>query len=121
MKVVIAGSRSIQKQEDVDYAMSFCPFEITEVVSGGATGVDTLGENWAKANNIPVKVFPAQWDLHGKAAGFIRNEQMAKYADALIAIWDGKSRGTEHMIRTMSLDDTKHVFTITMDPNESTC
>lgn len=52
--------------------------------------------------DIPVKRFPADWDRHGRAAGPIRNCQMAQYADALIAIWDGKSRGTKNMIDEMN-------------------
>ncbi len=61
-------------------------------------GADALGERWAKENDIPVKVFPANWDKHGKAAGPIRNKQMAAYGEMLIAFWDGKSSGTGNMI-----------------------
>lgn len=68
-------------------------FRITEVVSGVAHGVDKLGERWAQAHKIPVKQFPAQWNKYGNAAGPIRNREMAEYADALIAVWDGQSRG----------------------------
>ena len=70
----------------------------TEIVSGCAKGVDRAGEEWAKRNGVPIKPFPANWETYGRAAGPIRNQQMAAYADALIAIWDGKSRGTESMI-----------------------
>ena len=73
-------------------------FPITEVVSGGASGVDAAGERWAKTHNIPIKSFPADW-TQGKMAGFIRNRQMAQYAHALIALWDGKSPGTHNMIK----------------------
>lgn len=69
------------------------------MVSGGANGVDLLGEQWACSWGIPVKQFMADWSKHGRAAGPIRNRQMAEYADALIAIWDGQSRGTKSMIR----------------------
>jgi len=61
---------------------------ITEVVSGGATGIDKEGEDYAYAHGIPVKRFPADWDKHGKAAGPIRNRDMAKYADA-VALFAG--------------------------------
>lgn len=74
---------------------------ISEVVSGAARGADSLGELFAKENNIPVKQFPADWNAHGRAAGPIRNRQMAEYADVLIAFWDGKSPGTKNMIETM--------------------
>lgn len=71
---------------------------ITEVVSGGAKGVDTLGETWAIKNGVSIKRFPAEWEKYGISAGHIRNRKMGDYADALIAIWDGNSKGTKGMI-----------------------
>ncbi len=97
MKTIIAGSRSITNIEDVYNAVHNSNFDITEVVSGIARGVDRLGEQWAKENNISIKRFPAQWNKYGRSAGYIRNAQMANYSDALIAVWDGKSKGTQHM------------------------
>ena len=67
-------------------------------MSGTARGVDRFGEQWAIENNVAIKRFPADWDTHGKRAGYLRNIQMDDYADALIAVWDGESRGTKHMI-----------------------
>ena len=67
-------------------------------MSGTARGVDRFGEQWAIENNVAIKPFPADWDTYGKRAGYLRNTQMAEYADALIAVWDGESRGTKHMI-----------------------
>jgi len=99
MKTIIAGSRVINDYLIVREAIKESGFKITEVVSGGARGVDSLGERWAKENNTPVKRFPANWDKHGRGAGPIRNDEMANYAEALIAIWDGKSKGTEDMIK----------------------
>ncbi|MEA1980842.1 MAG: hypothetical protein U9N54_07710, partial [candidate division Zixibacteria bacterium] len=61
-------------------------------------GVDKLGEEYAEQNYIPLLKFPANWNKYGKRAGYVRNEEMANNADALIAIWDGKSKGTNHMI-----------------------
>jgi hypothetical protein len=98
MKVIIAGSRTITNPYVVGSAVAASGFEITEVVSGGARGIDWLGELWAKLSAKPCTVFPADWETHGKRAGVIRNKQMADYADALIAIWDGKSPGTKNMI-----------------------
>lgn len=98
MKVIIAGSRTITKYDAVSNAIQWSGFEITEVVSGGAIGVDTIAERWAADKGIEVKRFDANWDLLGKAAGPVRNAEMAQYADALIAVWDGKSRGTMSMI-----------------------
>lgn len=98
MKVIIAGSRDINDYSLVEEAIEDSQYTISEVVSGKAKGVDYLGEVYAKRKHIPVKDFPADWDTYGKAGGPIRNEQMAKYADALIAIWDGESKGTKNMI-----------------------
>ena len=63
-----------------------------------ARGVDFLGGLWAHNRGIPVAEFPADWDKYGKRAGYLRNEEMARNAEALIAIWNGKSPGTKHMI-----------------------
>lgn len=101
-KVIIAGSRGIEDWPKVHAILEKCQFSIDEVVSGGAAGVDHIGEDWAREKCIPYKVFTANWALHHKAAGPIRNLEMAKYADCLIAIWDGKSPGTKNMIETMS-------------------
>ena len=98
MKVIIAGSRQINDPALVEAAVAKSGFEIGEVVSGGARGVDALAERWGKAQGVPVRVFKADWEKHGRAAGPIRNRAMADYADALIAIWDGQSRGTANMI-----------------------
>jgi hypothetical protein len=73
-------------------------FEITEVVCGEAGGVDKMGRWWATHKNIPISSFPADWKKDGRQAGFMRNVRMADYAEALIAVWDGKSRGTAHMV-----------------------
>jgi len=98
MKTIIAGSRNITDPIILDVALEKVSWPITEIVSGGARGVDELGEGWASATRRPYKVFLAEWDKFGKSAGYRRNVEMAKYADALIAIWDGKSKGTKHMI-----------------------
>lgn len=98
MKVIIAGSRGVVSLSEVAIAVEKSGFAITEEVSGTARGVDKLGEQYANAHGIPVKQFPADWNRYGKSAGYRRNEVMARYADALIAIWDGQSPGTRHMI-----------------------
>lgn len=100
MKTIIAGGRD-QKltEEDIAYLNML---DITEVVSGCAKGIDTEGEIWANESNIPVKRFPAEWKLYGKVAGFMRNAQMAEYADVLVAFPGGN--GTNHMVNTA----TKH-------------
>lgn len=100
MKTIIAGSRWITDYRAIEQAVKLSGFKISEVVSGAAPGVDRAGETFAFVNELPVKRFPADWEKEGNKAGPLRNIQMAIYADALIAIWDGVSRGTAHMVRT---------------------
>lgn len=113
LRVIIAGSRDF---DDFPKLMNSCIdilFKITEqhsdldkirIVSGEARGADRLGEQYAKISGYEVSRFPADWDGLGKRAGYVRNAEMAKYAIAdgnygvLIAFWDGKSKGTKHMI-----------------------
>src|SRR5271154_6817028 len=104
MKLIIAGSRNmwIRTDELLDLLNYFRLFEITEVVSGGATGIDSDGEEFARTHNISLKRFPADWNKYGNSAGPRRNKQMADYADALLLIWDGKSRGSANMKARMS-------------------
>ena len=99
MKTIIAGSREAGAELiDVVMAVLKCGWRVTEVVSGTAPGVDKLGEEYAKLLNLPIHRFPADWAKYGKRAGRVRNAQMADNAEALIAVWDGKSSGTENMI-----------------------
>lgn len=100
MKTIVAGSRSITSYPAVALAILRSNFKITEVVSGRARGVDRLGEQWARCNSVPCKSFPADWGTLGVQAGQVRNIAMAEYADALVAIWDGHSKGTMHMLET---------------------
>ena len=102
MRTIVAGGRHFK-----DYGLVQCELEHFEeynssseliVVSGGAKGADSLGEQWAKEEEREVVVFPAEWDKYGKSAGYRRNVQMAEYAESLVAFWDGKSKGTKHMI-----------------------
>lgn len=100
MKTIIAGSRGISDPAILEEAIKASGITITSVVSGMARGVDLIGLNWAKLQGLPVHEHYAQWGAHGKVAGFIRNKEMAATSEALIAIWDGKSKGTRHMIHT---------------------
>lgn len=111
MKVIIAGSRGITDYDTVFDAVKASGFILTEVVSGMAKGVDTLGELYAASKRLPVKQFPANWELYGKRAGYKRNAQMGDYADAAIAIRLNNSRGTSHMIEYM-LKLNKPVFVV---------
>lgn len=119
LKVIITGSRTITDYSDVHNAMEFSKFIPTEIVSGGAYGVDSLGEKWAVAQNTKVTKFNADWDQYGKDAGPIRNKQIADYADALVAIWDGESRGTLNMINEAHKNGLK-IFIYMPSPNKYT-
>jgi hypothetical protein len=100
MRTIIAGSRTITNYDDFLRAIAAAPWKPTAVISGAARGADALGERWARENNIPLLRMPADWNKHGNRAGFVRNIEMAARAEALIAVWDGRSRGTAHMIET---------------------
>lgn len=101
-RVIIAGGRLFDDytylKDSMDYLLQNVKDEIT-VVCGKARGADTLGERYAEERGYAIHYFSADWDRYGKSAGYIRNEEMAKNADALVAFWDGKSRGTKNMIK----------------------
>jgi hypothetical protein len=105
MRVIIAGSRGITDFATVRDAVQRSGFPITRVVSGMAAGVDTLAIRYATENALPLDPFPAQWSKWGRSAGYRRNVEMAQNADALIAIWDGNSPGTRHMIAVAKARD----------------
>ena len=127
IRVIIAGSRNITNIALVElacyqavqkWAKDGIKDYITEVVCGEAKGVDTLGKELAQKGKIPVKSFPADWNKYGKRAGYIRNSEMANYADALIAIWDGKSPGTKMMIDLAKKSGLK-VFVFQIGDNQN--
>jgi len=109
-RVIIAGGRNFN-----DYALlkkkcdHYLSIQINkninvEIVSGAAKGADKLGERYAKERGFKLTQFPADWDKLGKKAGYIRNDQMRQYSDALICFWDGESKGSQHMISTAKKD-----------------
>ena len=96
VRLAVVGSRTFR-----DYAFLrnvLGQFRIAEIISGGARGADSLAERYAHERGLPIRVFPADWDTHGKAAGFLRNRTIVAAADEVAAFWDGRSRGTEHTI-----------------------
>ena len=106
MHIIIAGCRdfndyAVVEKEVMNYIGKFIDKVEIEIISGGASGVDALGERFAKEHNLGLKVVPADWKTYGRSAGPRRNEQMARMAGTLIAFWDGKSNGTKHMIEIM--------------------
>lgn len=116
MRVIIAGSRTLIDPLLIPQAIKEAGFTITEIVTGMARGVDTLAFFFAVKHDIPRKPFPAKWKEFGRDAGFLRNQEMADYGDALIAIWDGKSRGTVDMVNRMKeLDKPVHLWRVNDD------
>lgn len=103
MKLIVAGGRyfnnyALLKQKIEDLTIGYT---IECIICGEARGADSLGRRYAEENNIPILSFPAEWDKHGKSAGYRRNAEMADHSTHLIAFWDGKSKGTKHMIDIM--------------------
>ena len=116
MKLLVAGSRDYYDYDEFSDIMNFIheKYNITEIVSGGARGADTLAECWAKQNNIPIKIFKASWDTYGKSAGFIRNANMHDYLSQFedrmcICFWDGQSHGTAQNFNLCKNNNTKLV------------
>lgn len=102
-KIIIAGSRSFNNFDlmysEVIKFLGDKPRVQYEIVSGGAEGADKLGELLAKKHNLKLTIMNADWNHYGKSAGYIRNVQMAKYADACIVFMKkGGSKGSQHMI-----------------------
>lgn len=105
MKLAIIGSREFNDYELLQTTLERYKDKINIVVSGGARGADSLGERWAKDNNKKTLIFPADWDKYGKRAGYIRNEDIIKNSDCVIAFWNGISKGTKHSIDLASKFD----------------
>jgi hypothetical protein len=101
-RVIVAGGRDFQNynllKNKLDLLLS--SKENVVIVSGCAKGADMLGEKYARQNNLVISFYPALWGQFGKQAGFGRNLEMAKNADACVCFWDGESTGTKHMIDT---------------------
>jgi len=100
MKIAIIGSRSFDNYGKLEsFVLSRISLsDISEVVSGGARGADTLAALFAEVHNVPLRLFPAEWDSYGKQAGFLRNQKIIDYCDKVFAFWDGSSKGTSHSI-----------------------
>lgn len=132
MKTIVAGSRSITDYSITEKVIEESGWIITEIVSGKAKGPDTHGETWADKNGVHVEPFEANWrDLNAPGAvikynkygpynaiaGHQRNERMARYADALILVWDGKSTGSADMLRRAKAHGLK-IFIYDLSKNE---
>ena len=103
-KVIVAGCRDFADyellKEKCDFYLQNKKPENIVIVSGHASGADALGEKYAQERGFQLETYLANWKVHGRAAGPIRNAKMASVAHALISFWDGKSRGTKNMIDT---------------------
>ena len=95
MKVAVIGSRGLI----VDNLEKYLPKETTEIVSGGAIGIDRCAREYAKANGIKLTEFLPNYELYGRRAPLVRNELIVNYADVVIAFWDEQSHGTAFTIR----------------------
>jgi hypothetical protein len=97
MKVGVIGSRNFNDYELVKETLT--KLDITLLISGGAKGADSLGERYASENNITTLIFKPDWVKHGKGAGMIRNTDIVKNSDIVVAFWNGESKGTLDSIR----------------------
>lgn len=102
-KIVVAGSRGFNNynllKKKLDQLLKNKKKEEIEIVSGHCPdSPDVLGEDYADEKGYKKQLFPADWDKYGKSAGYIRNYDMAKYADACVVFWDEKSNGSRNMI-----------------------
>ena len=117
MKAAIVGSRGLT----VDNLDDYLPWDVDEIVSGGAKGIDTCAEEYANANGIPFKAFLPEYEKYQKRAPLWRNYYMAEYSDCVVAFWDGKSRGTKHMISCGMWRDCKVLIYLYKDGRYRPC
>lgn len=100
MELAVVGSRTFNNYELLKEKLDKIheKRKITAIVSGGAKGADTLAEKWADEYKIPKIIFVPDWNKYGKKAGFLRNEKIIQNSEAVVAFWDGESKGTLHSI-----------------------
>ena len=98
MRIIVAGCRNVTDEKTVERILSGYIAVKDVVITGGCRGVDQIAHDWAHRMFAKNEVHQADWETHGKAAGPMRNRQMAEDADLLVAFWDGMSRGTKNMI-----------------------
>lgn len=107
IKVIVAGGRDFNNYQDAEEVLLHYADKLGDeyglsIVCGGARGADLMGKLFSDKHNAQIYHFPADWNTHGKSAGYRRNVEMADFADRLIAFWDNKSKGTNHMINIMN-------------------
>ena len=94
MKVAVIGSRNLT----ISNLGSYLPKETTELISGGARGIDRCARQHAHSNNLKFTEFLPEYAKYGRSAPLRRNEQIADRADLILAFWDGTSRGTKYTV-----------------------
>lgn len=114
-KLLVSGSRTITNRENVflsiEYMVDAMLYgEDVTIIEGGANGVDALAREFAIEHNIPYEEHPADWEKNGRSAGYIRNVEMVKEADIALIIWDGKSRGTAHMMKMCEKNGVRYIL-----------
>ncbi|MBQ1211418.1 MAG: hypothetical protein IIX68_06425 [Clostridia bacterium] len=97
MKIAIIGSRRVPDYTE-KYVLEHIPSDVTEIVSGGADGIDRIAAECARILSVPLREFLPEYGKFGKAAPLERNKQIVHYADRVLAFWDGRSRGTQQVI-----------------------
>lgn len=118
MKLVIAGTRTFSNYELLkEYVIKNYSLSNLEIVSGTASGADSLGERFANEFGLPLYRFPANWSKYGKRAGILRNKEMTKFCDQCLVFWDGKSRGSYNMIQEATIQNKKVKFIIYENSN----
>jgi len=118
MKVVICGSRDLENYQLVEEAVSRSGFSISTVLSGGSRGVDRLGITFACNHHHLVQVYMPEWERLGKRAGIVRNRKMVEAAEAVIAVWNGKSLGTRSLIE-LAFRHTLPCFVLLVNFNQT--
>lgn len=103
MKIAIIGSRNLM----VENLQQYLPENVTEIVSGGAKGVDTCARAYARAKGLKLTEFFPNYEQYGRQAPLVRNDQIIDYADAVFAFWDGQSRGTKYVIEACKKKNKK--------------
>ncbi len=100
MKIAVVGSRTYQDSQWISTCLSKLAETntIETIISGGAKGADMIGQRWAEIHGVPTQIFIPDWTLHGKRAGYLRNEDIVNTATLVLAFWDGTSTGTRHSI-----------------------
>ena len=113
MKVAVIGSRGLE----VDHLEAYLPEDTTEIVSGGARGIDTCARNYAQLHGLKLTEFLPEYDKYGRGAPLRRNITIIEYSDLVLAFWDGRSRGTKYVIDNCKKQNTPVVvYRLTTEP-----